>query len=111
MEKQPNIPQNNKKNDDKVTTVRKDNKNLDEINNKTYKPVTRESHNSVTPAKITPGLSVKVRGKNVTDLMSLNSFLVRKKSEHESKQAQTLRVTTTAMSRAATGHTSSGQNS
>ena len=63
---------------------------------KTNIPAARESPINVTPAKITPSFYVKVKGKDVTDLMSLKSFLARKKFERESKQAESMRVTTTA---------------
>ena len=52
------------------------------------------SENPGTSAvRVTPSLTVKVLGKNVTDLMSLKSFLARKKSERENMQAQNRRPT------------------
>ena len=72
-----------------------------------------DSNLATSSAKITPTLSVKVLGKNVSDLMSLKSYLARKKSERDSKQAQIRRPSSansdSSQSNAAM-HAHSGEN-
>ena len=46
----------------------------------------------ISPASKPPTLSVKVSGRDVTDLMSLKTFLNRKKSEREAKQVDMRRT-------------------
>ena len=77
--------------DNKLTT-NKINENLHDNT-----PVQRDS-----PVRIKPDITVKVRGKNVTDLMSLKSFLARKKSERENRQAEKHRKPADTNSGAAT---------
>ena len=77
--------------DNKLTT-NKINENLHDNT-----PVQRDS-----PVRIKPDITVKVRGKNVTDLMSLKSFLARKKSERENRQAEKRRKPADTNSGAAT---------
>ena len=80
---------------DNELTTNKINENLHDNKNNT--PVQRDS-----PVRITPAVAVKVRGKNVTDLMSLKSFLARKKSERENRQAEKRRKPADTDSGAAT---------
>ena len=67
-------------------------------NTTTKKTITNKQESTMdeNPCKsavqITPSLTVKVLGKNVNDLMSLKSFLARKKSERDSKQAKNCRT-------------------
>ena len=82
----------------KLKTTRINNPNLAEQEQETIlttkneqtnrQEVKNDSNLAASAVKITPTLSVKVLGKNVTDLMTLKSFLARKKSERDSKQAQ-----------------------
>ena len=74
----------------KKITTNKINKNLHDNKNNT--PLQRDS-----PVRITPAVTVKVRGKNVTDLMYLKTFLARKKSERDNRQAKMRRKPVTQL--------------
>ena len=114
--KEPIVEIKNKDQQEKITTLAENTRKQDEKpekletrleNNQQNKPIKQTRDKStlktkkieskpvdkpISPASKPPTLSVKVSGRDVTDLMSLKTFLNRKKSEREAKQVDMRRT-------------------